>query len=103
MMLIWKILVTHSLVVSKMACGWPIPALLIRIVGSPSSERTFFAASAMEAGDVTSHLTYKIRRSVQIVSNSDVVQVKRTYYAQAQQEELGCQGQLLERPSPEVA
>jgi hypothetical protein len=56
-MLIWKILVTHSLLVSRMECGWPTPALLMRMLGSPSSARTNLAASAMDDGDVTSHRT----------------------------------------------
>lgn len=55
-MLTWKILLTDSSVVFSNGSPIPIPALLTRIVGLPTSERTEEAQEAISSGEVTSHL-----------------------------------------------
>ena len=63
-MLIWKIFVTKSFGVSMMGFGFPMPALLIKILGSPHFDRSCCDASLIEDGSVTSHLKNATLESV---------------------------------------
>lgn len=55
-MLTWKTLLTDSSVVFRTARPAAMPALLMRTVGVPTSERTEEAVEETSEGEVTSHL-----------------------------------------------